>query len=195
MRLGLRPTVFQKNTEDSLIRQLYGGNEMIWERHRHRWEINPEYVDKIEAAGLRFTGRDGRGERMQVAELPRERSSLNTILTMTFAKLRFTGSEHPYYCGMQAHPEFCTRPLNPSPGYLGFVAAACGPQVLAEQLERQKTFKQPQPDRHLRLPTPLGSPLASPTIQKFKNMEVNGHLAKPEGIEDEFNLNIQHSTP
>lgn len=76
MRLGLRPTVFQKNTEDSLIRQLYGGNEVIWERHRHRWEINPEYVPKIEAAGLRFTGRDGRGERMQVAELPRRCSYL-----------------------------------------------------------------------------------------------------------------------
>lgn len=175
MRLGLRPTVFQKNTEDSLIRQLYGGNEVIWERHRHRWEINPEYVSRIEAAGLRFTGRDGRGERMQVAELPR--------------------SEHPYYCGMQAHPEFCTRPLNPSPGYLGFVAAACGPEILKEQLERQKNFKQPQPDRHLKLPTPLGSPLASPVREKFKTMEVNGHLAKPEGIEEEFNLNIQHSTP
>lgn len=175
MRLGLRPTVFQKNTEDSLIRQLYGGNEVIWERHRHRWEINPEYVSKIETAGLRFTGRDGRGERMQVAELPR--------------------SEHPYYCGMQAHPEFCTRPLNPSPGYLGFVAAACGPEVLKEQLERQKTFKQPQPDRHLKMPTPMGSPLGSPIMQKFKTMEVNGHLAKPEGIEEEFNLNIQHSTP
>lgn len=72
MRLGLRPTVFQKNTENSLIRRLYGGNEVIWERHRHRWEINPEYVERIEGAGLRFTGRDGRGERMQVAELPRK---------------------------------------------------------------------------------------------------------------------------
>lgn len=69
MRLGLRPTVFQKDTEWSVVRQLYGGNEVIWERHRHRWEINPQYVDKIEASGLHFTGRDARGERMQVAEL------------------------------------------------------------------------------------------------------------------------------
>lgn len=72
MRLGLRPTVFQKDTEWSVVRQLYGGNEVIWERHRHRWEINPDYVDKIESNGLFFTGRDSRGERMQVAELKRE---------------------------------------------------------------------------------------------------------------------------
>lgn len=48
--------------------------------------------------------------------------------------------------GFQAHPEFCTRPLNPSPPFLGFVAASCGAQVLAEQLERQvATFVPPHP--------------------------------------------------
>ena len=165
MRLGLRPTVFQQGTEWSVVRQLYGGNEIIWERHRHRWEINPEYVARIEAKGLHFTGRDSRGERMQVAELKR--------------------SEHPYFVGMQAHPEFCTRPLNPSPGYLGFIAAAAG--VLEDQLERQKAFKQPQPDRHLRMPSPLGSPV----LKKIQNMQINGHLATPTGVEEEFNLNIQ----
>ena len=75
MRLGLRPTVFQKDTEWSIVRQLYGGNETIWERHRHRWEINPEYVQRIEGKGLSFVGRDVRGERMQVAELKREMST------------------------------------------------------------------------------------------------------------------------
>lgn len=91
--------------------------------------------------------------------------------------------------GMQAHPEFCTRPLNPSPGYLGFIAAASGLQVLEEQIERQKTFKQPQPDRHLKMPSPLGSPV----IAKLKDMQVNGHLAKPEGVVEEFNLNVEQS--
>jgi len=167
MRLGLRPTVFQKDTEWSVVRQLYGSNEVIWERHRHRWEINPDYVDKIESHGLHFTGRDSRGERMQVAELKR--------------------SEHPYYVGMQAHPEFCTRPLNPSPGYLGFIAAASGVQVLEEQIERQQSFRQPQPDRHLKMPSPLGSPV----LNKMKAMQVNGHLAKPEGVVEEFNLNVE----
>lgn len=167
MRLGLRPTVFQQDTEWSVVRKLYGGNEIIWERHRHRWEINPEYVSRIEEKGLRFTGRDTRGERMQVAELPR--------------------SQHPYYVGMQAHPEFCTRPLNPSPGYLGFIAAAAG--VLEEQIENQKTFTQPQPDRHLKMPSPLGSPV----IKKLRDVRINGHLAKPEGVEEEFNLNLEKS--
>jgi CTP synthase len=69
MRLGLRPTIFQPQTEWSKVRQLYGGAETIWERHRHRYEVNPAYVAQLEAQGLRFTGRDEKGERMQVAEL------------------------------------------------------------------------------------------------------------------------------
>ncbi|CEQ38815.1 SPOSA6832_00273 [Sporobolomyces salmonicolor] len=119
MRLGLRPTIFQPKTEWSKVRQLYGGAETIWERHRHRYEVNPAYVKQIEAKGLLFTGRDERGERMQVAEL----------------------KDHPYFAGLQAHPEFCTRPLNPSPAYLGFIAASAG--VLPEQIERQKSYAPP----------------------------------------------------
>lgn len=128
MRLGLRPTVFQPNTEWSPVRQLYGGSEIIWERHRHRYEVNPDYVDRLEAKGLHFTGKDEKGVRMQVAEL----------------------KDHPYYAGLQAHPEFCTRPLNPSPAYLGFIAAAAG--CLPEQIERQKGYKSPHPESHLKVP-------------------------------------------
>jgi CTP synthase len=69
MRLGIRSTVFQPRTEWSVVRRLYGGSEIIWERHRHRYEVNPKYVDAVEKAGLFFTGRDETGERMQVAEL------------------------------------------------------------------------------------------------------------------------------
>jgi CTP synthase len=69
MRLGLRPTLFGPGTEWSRVRQLYGNAETIWERHRHRYEVNPAWVKRIEASGLVFTGRDERGERMQVAEL------------------------------------------------------------------------------------------------------------------------------
>ena len=72
MRLGLRSTFFQPHTEWSLVRQLYGNSEIIWERHRHRYEVNPEWVYRIEKHGLSFTGRDERGERMQVAELKGE---------------------------------------------------------------------------------------------------------------------------
>jgi len=74
MRLGLRPTVFQANTEWSKVKQLYGNNEVIWERHRHRYEVNPDWVERIEKAGLTFTGRDEKGIRMQVAELKGEQS-------------------------------------------------------------------------------------------------------------------------
>lgn len=126
MRLGLRPTVFSDGTESwSKVRALYAGAGKIWERHRHRYEISPVRVEQIEASGLPFIGKDEKGERMQCLELP----------------------DHPYFVGLQAHPEFCTRPLNPSPPFLGFVAAACGPSVLQAQMDAQrKTFKPPHPE-------------------------------------------------
>ncbi|KAF7318363.1 CTP synthase [Mycena chlorophos] len=126
MRLGLRPTVFEPETEKwSRLRKLYGGAGKIWERHRHRYEVNPAYVQRLQESGLVFAGKDEKGERMQVLELP----------------------EHPYFVGLQAHPEFCTRPLNPSPPFLGFVSAACGPAVLEEQIETQlRNFRPPHPE-------------------------------------------------
>lgn len=70
MRLGLRPTVFEPKTEDSKLRRLYGNKEVAWERHRHRYEVEPKYVDELESkGGLRFVGKDERGERMQMLEL------------------------------------------------------------------------------------------------------------------------------
>ena len=75
MRLGLRPTIF---TEDSLgwskARKLYGGRGKIWERHRHRYEVNPGFVQQLENGAkegerMRFVGKDEKGERMQVLEL------------------------------------------------------------------------------------------------------------------------------
>ena len=70
MRLGLRPTVFQSRTEGSRLRRLYGGAEVAWERHRQRYEVDPKYVEQLEAAkGMRFIGKDERGERMQMLEL------------------------------------------------------------------------------------------------------------------------------
>lgn len=55
--------------------------------------------------------------------------------------------DHPFFLGFQAHPEFCTRPLNPSPPFLGFIAAASGRDVLSEQLEIQlRSFKPPHPE-------------------------------------------------
>lgn len=91
MRLGLRPTLFQSGTEKwSVVRKLYGGGSEIHERHRHRYEINPEYIQRLEAKGLQFVGRDDKGERMEIFELPLSSDS---------------GPSHPYYVGVQYHPE------------------------------------------------------------------------------------------
>lgn len=155
MRLGLRPTVFQPDTEWSQVRQLYGGAEMIWERHRHRYEVNPAYVDRLEAAGLRFTGKDEKGERMQVAELKGSSFRFRAHAGAPTDGSARLAAEHPYFAGLQAHPEFCTRPLNPSPAYLGFIAAAAGPAILAEQIIVQKNYVSPHPKSHLRVPSPV----------------------------------------
>ncbi|CAK5279390.1 unnamed protein product, partial [Mycena citricolor] len=126
MRLGLRPTVFQDGSETwSSVRKLYGGAPEIWERHRHRYEVNPDLVERLQESGMSFIGKDEKGERMQILEL----------------------KGHPFFVGLQAHPEFCTRPLNPSPPFLGFVAASCGAAVFDEQLDIQmRTFKPPHPE-------------------------------------------------
>lgn len=66
MRLGLRATVFSQKW--SILQKLYGGADKIWERHRHRYEVNPEYVAQLEKSGLTFVGKDESGVRMQVLE-------------------------------------------------------------------------------------------------------------------------------
>lgn len=90
MRLGLRPTFFQPSSETSSVRKLYGGGGEVHERHRHRYEINPDYIQRLESAGLHFIGKDDKGERMEIFELPTEAAE---------------GPTHPYYVGVQYHPE------------------------------------------------------------------------------------------
>ncbi|KAJ2386223.1 hypothetical protein GGI05_004452 [Coemansia sp. RSA 2603] len=107
MRLGSRPTKFQDNefARNSMTRKLYGGVDEVHERHRHRYEVNPEIVKELESKGLHFIGRDAEtGERMEIFEL----------------------ENHPYYVAAQYHPEYLTRPLSPSPVFLGLILAASG---------------------------------------------------------------------
>ncbi|KAI9478601.1 MAG: CTP synthase [Benjaminiella poitrasii] len=104
MRLGLRPTLFQPNTEDSVVRKLYGGKVSVDERHRHRYEVNPIHIETFEKNGLKFIGRDEKGERMEIVEL----------------------DDHPFFVGCQYHPEYLTRPLKPSPLFNGLIMAAIG---------------------------------------------------------------------
>lgn len=70
---------------------------------------------------------------------------MSACLNFSFGSTNFQTVDHPYFLGFQAHPEFCTRPLNPSPPFLGFVAAAAGYEVLEEQIQKQRNFKPPHP--------------------------------------------------
>lgn len=105
MRLGSRPTLFQ--VDDCMMRRLYGGGAEVHERHRHRYEVNPDLISKIEAAGLNFVGKDETGMRCEIFEL----------------------EGHPYYVGVQYHPEFKSRPERPSPPFLGLLRAATGNSI------------------------------------------------------------------
>eukprot|EP00096_Caligus_rogercresseyi_P005130 TRINITY_DN2001_c0_g1_i1.p1 TRINITY_DN2001_c0_g1~~TRINITY_DN2001_c0_g1_i1.p1 ORF type:complete len:581 (-),score=185.32 TRINITY_DN2001_c0_g1_i1:250-1992(-) len=102
MRLGLRKTIFK--SEESVMRKLYGDKDYVQERHRHRFEINPEYVERFEEKGLMFVGQDVDQKRMEILEL----------------------RGHPFYVGVQFHPEYLSRPLHPSPPFLGIILASMG---------------------------------------------------------------------
>jgi len=102
MRLGSRRTYFQVNKCKSA--KLYGNASYVDERHRHRYEVNPDMVPEFEKAGLSFVGRDESGRRMEIIELP----------------------THRFFVGAQFHPEFKSRPGKPSPLFLGLIAAASG---------------------------------------------------------------------
>jgi CTP synthase len=92
---------------------------VVEERHRHRYEVNPNYVDRLEKAGLNFIGKDDTGNRMEIVEL----------------------DDHPWYVGVQFHPEYQSKVLDPSRPYLGFFAASAGclDQITKEQLQQLKT--------------------------------------------------------
>lgn len=102
MRLGKRRTIFVDDA--CVMRKLYGDQPHVDERHRHRYEVNPDIVAKLEAKGMKFVGRDEVGNRMEVMEL----------------------ENHPYFTAVQYHPEFLSRPLRPSPPFFGFILASCG---------------------------------------------------------------------
>ncbi len=95
MRLGSHPARLDKN---SLIHSFYD-SETVWERHRHRYEVNPEYVEKLDGKGLWFSGKSPDGKLVEFMEL----------------------RNHPCFVGTQAHPEYKSRFTQPSPFYTGFL--------------------------------------------------------------------------
>jgi CTP synthase len=90
--------------EGSLAREVYGGAPEVSERHRHRYEFNPEFRAQLEAAGLIFSGVSEDGRFVEMVELPRE--------------------THPWFVGCQFHPEYKSKPLAPQPLFASFVRAA-----------------------------------------------------------------------
>jgi CTP synthase len=99
MRLGAYPAILKKGT---IAYEAYGTVE-ISERHRHRYEVNPEYIKTLEETGLVFSGTSPSGNLMEIAELPK--------------------SIHPFMLGSQFHPEFKARPLAPHPLFTAFIKA------------------------------------------------------------------------
>ncbi len=100
MRLGQYATVLKKG---SLAQKAYKAVEIL-ERHRHRYEVNPAYVERLEAKGMQFTGTSPDGTLMEVMELPKE--------------------THPFFVGVQYHPELQARPLAPHPLFTAFIKAS-----------------------------------------------------------------------
>ena len=98
MRLGLYPVLIDKNSH---VYEIYK-KQKIFERHRHRYEINPEFISQIEANGLIFSGRSPDKVRMEIARL----------------------KGHPYFLASQFHPEFKSHPMKPAPLYYHLVKAA-----------------------------------------------------------------------
>ncbi len=99
MRLGAYPAALAAG---SLVRDMYAGQSDISERHRHRYEVNVHYRERLEAAGLRFSGMSPDGVLPEIVEYP----------------------DHPWFIGVQYHPELKSKPFAPHPLFAGFIAAS-----------------------------------------------------------------------
>ncbi|KAF7023025.1 hypothetical protein CFC21_035632 [Triticum aestivum] len=146
MRLGSRRTHFLANNCKSA--KLYGNATSIDERHRHRYEVNPEMVPLLEKAGLSFVGKDESGRRMEIIELP----------------------NHVFFIGAQFHPEFKSRPGKPSPLFLGLIAAASGQLDLLLKRSCGVISSKPTPPRY----STNGTGTAVLAIKPY----LNGHAKK-----------------
>jgi CTP synthase len=98
MRLGAYEAAL---APDSLVAEIYGASR-IFERHRHRYEVNLTYRDRLEAAGVRFSGLSPDGLLPEIVEIP----------------------GHPWFIGVQFHPELKSRPFEPHPLFASFIEAA-----------------------------------------------------------------------
>ena len=125
MRLGAWTC---KLAPGSLAQEVYGGADEISERHRHRYEFNPEYRQRLEKEGLVFSGVSTDGKFMEIIELPRE--------------------SHPWFIGCQFHPEYKSKPLKAHPLFASFVRAAYENRLQSETtIEKNGDVELVAPDR------------------------------------------------
>ncbi len=116
--------------EGSLAREVYGGANVVSERHRHRYEFNPEYRGQLEEAGLRISGISEDGRFVEMVELPRE--------------------VHPWFLGCQFHPEYKSKPLAPQPLFASFVRAAYRNRMRDDVAVEGAGEQEPEPLAHER---------------------------------------------
>ena len=109
MRLGAQDVML---TPGSIAHHIYGQAESVRERFRHRYEVDPSYIERLGNAGLVFSGRHPTRPIMQFLELKPPTGSSHG------------GPTHPFFIGAQFHPELTSRPLRPQPMFMGLVAAA-----------------------------------------------------------------------
>ena len=140
MRLGAQDV---KVTAGSLASFLHGGKTSIHERFRHRYEVEPAWIERLEAAGMIFSGRHPDVPIMQMLELPQvadsgpdgDRPEIN----------------HPYFVGAQFHPELTSRPLSPQPVFMGLVAASILEKYRGDDEASAKISKDPAIKRWSRM--------------------------------------------
>jgi CTP synthase len=99
MRLGAYTAMLLPGTR---VSEIYGGATTISERHRHRYEVNIHYKERLERAGLRFSGMSPDGVLPEIVEIP----------------------DHPWFVGVQYHPELKSKPFDPHPLFTSFIKAA-----------------------------------------------------------------------
>ncbi|MDQ3912167.1 MAG: CTP synthase [Actinomycetota bacterium] len=119
MRLGRYPC---RITPGTLAHEVYG-EELVYERHRHRYEVNNGYRDALSTAGMVFSGTSPDGRLVEIAEV----------------------RDHPFFIGSQFHPEFKSRPLRPHPLFSGFVEACSRTQRILDEVEDSQTTQGTSP--------------------------------------------------
>jgi len=142
MRLGSRETHIDKS---SLAYKLYG-KTVVRERHRHRYEVNPKYISALTKSGLVFSGKDDQKARMEITELP----------------------DHPFFLGVQYHPEFLSRPTRPCPTFLGFVEASA---------------KHANPDGSIEVKSQNGEVEMKSNKSKKSQVRRSGHVSETEVLQ------------